>query len=53
MNGAPLGLGVTETGFTAPRVLDFQVGLTEHPLAPAGSCLSTELADVQKTQSLT
>ena len=47
------GLGVSETGSTAPRILGVQLDLTEHPLAPAGSYMSTELAARQKTQSLT
>ena len=47
------GLEVSETGSTAPRVPDFQVGLTEHPLALVGSYRSTEFAAVHKTRSLT
>ena len=53
MNGAPPGLGVSETGSTAPRVLDFHVGMTERHLVQADSYLSIELAAVQKTRSLT
>ena len=36
---------MSETGSTAPHLLDFQVGLAEHPVAPAGFVLDNGTCD--------